>query len=244
KSLPFADRTDFEDAQRGFVATLGDGVVAGPAGRPAFDARRYSCLSSNDGPATVNPSLWRQAQLNAFHGLFKVVDRVYQVRGIDIANMTIVEGDSGLILIDPLLSNESAKAALDLYLQHRPARPVVAVIYTHSHLDHFGGAKGVITAEDAASGKVKVIAPDGFMEHAVAENVIAGNAMIRRAQFQFGSTLAVGERGQIDTGLGKALSRGTISLIPPNDVIKQASDTRSIDGVAIEFVLVPGSEAP
>ena len=157
-------------------------------------------------PATVNPSLWRQAQLNAINGLFKVIERVYQVRGIDIANMTIVEGDSGLILIDPLLSNETAKAALDLYLQNRPAKPVVAVIYTHSHADHFGGAKGVMSAEDAASGKVKVIAPDGFMEHAVAENVIAGNAMTRRAQFQFGSTLPVGERGQIDTGLGKALS--------------------------------------
>jgi linear primary-alkylsulfatase len=244
KLLPFADRADFDDAQRGFVATLADGVVAGPAGRPAFDAKRYSFLSKDEVPATVNPSLWRQAQLNAINGLFRVVDRVYQVRGIDIANMTIVEGDSGLILIDPLLSNETAKAALDLYLQHRPAKPVVAVIYTHSHSDHFGGAKGVITAEDAAGGKVKVIAPDGFMEHAVAENVIAGNAMIRRSQFQFGSTLPVGERGQIDTGLGKALARGTISLIPPNEVIKQVYETRVVDGVEIEFHLVPGSEAP
>jgi alkyl sulfatase BDS1-like metallo-beta-lactamase superfamily hydrolase len=244
RSLPIADRADFDDAQRGFIATLPDGVVAGPAGRPAFDAKRYSFLSKDEVPPTVNPSLWRQAQLNAINGLFKVVDRVYQVRGIDIANMTIVEGDTGLILIDPLLSTQSAKAALDLYLQHRPAKPVVAVIYTHSHSDHFGGAKGVMSAEDAASGKVKVIAPDGFMEHAVAENVIAGNAMTRRAQFQFGSTLPVGERAQIDTGLGKALALGTISLIPPNEVITQAYETRSIDGVEIEFHLVPGSEAP
>src|SRR5262245_1171492 len=244
KSLPLADRADFDDAQRGFIATLPDGVVVGPTGRPAFDAKRYSFLSKDEVPATVNPSLWRQAQLNAFNGLFKVVDRVYQVRGIDIANMTIVEGDSGLILIDPLLSTQSAKAALDLYLQHRPAKPVVAVIYTHSHSDHFGGGKGVMSAEDAASGKVKVIAPDGFMEHAVAENVIAGNAMTRRAQFQFGSTLPVGERAQIDTGLGKALALGTISLIPPNEVITQTYETRSIDGVEIEFHLVPGSEAP
>ena len=147
-------------------------------------------------PATVNPSLWRQAQLNAVNGLFKVTERVYQVRGLDIANMTIIEGDSGLILIDPLLSSETAKAALELYLKNRPAKPVVAVIYSHSHSDHFGGAKGVMTAEDAASGKVKVIAPDGFMEHAVAENVIAGNAMIRRAQYQFGITLPVGERAR------------------------------------------------
>lgn len=165
-------------------------------------------------PATVNPSLWRQAQLNAINGLFKVTERVYQVRGLDISNMTIIEGDSGLILIDPLLSNETAKAALELYLKNRPAKPVAAVIYTHSHADHFGGAKGVISENDARQGNVKVIAPDGFMEHAVAENVIAGNAMSRRAQYQFGSTLPVGERAQVDTGLGKALARGTISLIP------------------------------
>jgi alkyl sulfatase BDS1-like metallo-beta-lactamase superfamily hydrolase len=244
KSLPFSDRADFDDARRGFIATLSDGVVAGAGSRPAFDTRPYAFLQKDEVPATVNPSLWRQAQLNAANGLFKVTERVYQVRGIDISNMTIIEGDSGLILIDPLLSNETARAALDLYLRNRPTKPVAAVIYTHSHADHFGGAKGVMSAEDAASGKVKVIAPDGFMEHAVAENIIAGNAMIRRAQYQFGSTLPVGERAQIDTGLGKALSRGTISLIPPNDVIKQSYETRSVDGVEIEFHLVPGSEAP
>jgi alkyl sulfatase BDS1-like metallo-beta-lactamase superfamily hydrolase len=243
-SLPFSDRGDFDDARRGFIATLPDGVIAGPGGRPAFDTKPYGFLQKDEAPATVNPSLWRQAQLNAVNGLFKVSERVYQVRGLDIANMTIIEGDSGLILIDPLLSNETAKAALDLYLQNRPAKPVAAVIYSHSHADHFGGAKGVMSAEDAASGRVKVIAPDGFMEHAVAENVIAGNAMSRRAQYQFGSALPVGERAQIDTGLGKALSKGTISLIPPNDVIRQAYETRSIDGVEIEFHLVPGSEAP
>jgi len=244
KSLPFSDRADFDDARRGFIATLSDGVVAGAGSRPAFDTRPYAFLQKDEVPATVNPSLWRQAQLNAANGLFKVTERVYQVRGIDIANMTIIEGDSGLILIDPLLSNETARAALDLYLRNRPAKPVATVIYTHSHADHFGGAKGVMSAEDAASGKVKVIAPDGFMEHAVAENIIAGNAMMRRAQYQFGSTLPVGERAQIDTGLGKALSRGTISLIPPNDVIKQSYETRTVDGVEIEFHLVPGSEAP
>jgi alkyl sulfatase BDS1-like metallo-beta-lactamase superfamily hydrolase len=244
KSLPFADRADFDDARRGFIATLPDGVVAGVGSKPAFDTRPYAFLQKEEVPATVNPSLWRQSQLNAVNGLFQVTERVYQVRGLDIANMTIIEGDSGLILIDPLLSNETAKAALDLYLANRPAKPVAAVIYTHSHADHFGGARGVMSVEDAASGKVKVIAPDGFMEHAVAENVIAGNAMSRRAQYQFGSALPVGERAQIDTGLGKALSKGTISLIPPNDVIKQSYETRSIDGVEIEFHLVPGSEAP
>lgn len=244
KTLPFNDRADFEDARRGFIATLPDGIIPGPTGKPAFDTKQYDFLKSDQVPATVNPSLWRQAQLNAINGLFKVTERVYQVRGLDIANLTIIEGDSGLILIDPLLSNETAKAALDLYLKNRPAKPVAAVIYTHSHADHFGGAKGVISEDDAKQGKVKVIAPDGFMEHAVAENVIAGNAMSRRAQYQFGSALPVGDRAQIDTGLGKALARGSISLIPPNDVIKQSYETRSIDGVEIEFHLVPGSEAP
>jgi len=244
KTLPFSDRADFEDARRGFIATLPDGIIPGPTGKPAFDTRQYDFLKSDQVPATVNPSLWRQAQLNAINGLFKVTERVYQVRGLDIANLTIIEGDSGLILIDPLLSNETAKAALDLYLKNRPAKPVAAVIYTHSHADHFGGAKGVISEDDAKQGKVKVIAPDGFMEHAVAENVIAGNAMSRRAQYQFGSALPVGDRAQIDTGLGKALARGSISLIPPNDVIKQSYETRTIDGVEIEFHLVPGSEAP
>jgi alkyl sulfatase BDS1-like metallo-beta-lactamase superfamily hydrolase len=244
QSLPFADRADFDDVKRGFIATLPDGVVAGPGARPAWDTKPYAFLQSDTVPATVNPSLWRQAQLNAVNGLFKVTDRVYQVRGLDLANLTIIEGDTGLILIDPLLSIETAKAALELYLQNRPAKPVVAVIYSHSHIDHFGGAKGVMSAEDAASGKVRVIGPDGFMEHAVAENVIAGNAMSRRAQYMYGVTLPVGERAQVDEGLGKALSRGTVSLIAPNDLIKAPYETRTIDGVEIEFHLVPGSEAP
>ncbi|MES2751803.1 MAG: alkyl sulfatase dimerization domain-containing protein [Pseudomonadota bacterium] len=244
KMLPFSDRADFDDARRGFIATLPDGVIPGIGGKPAWDMKPYDFLKSDQVPPTVNPSLWRQAQLNAINGLFKVTERVYQVRGLDLANLTIIEGDSGLILIDPLLSNETAKAALELYLKNRPAKPVAAVIYTHSHADHFGGAKGVISEDDARQGKVKVIAPDGFMEHAVAENVIAGNAMSRRAQYQFGSALPVGEKSQIDTGLGKALSKGTISLIPPNDIIKQSYETRTVDGVEIEFHLVPGSEAP
>jgi len=244
KTLPFNDRADFDDVKRGFIATLPDGVVPGNGDKPAWDNKQYEFLKSDTVPASVNPSLWRQSQLNAVNGLFKVTDRVYQVRGIDLSNLTIIEGNTGLILIDPLLSNETAKAALELYTKNVGAKPVVAVIYSHSHADHFGGAKGVISADDAKQGKVKVVAPDGFMEHAVAENVIAGNAMARRAQYQFGSALPVGERGQIDTGLGKALSKGNISLIPPNDLIKQSYETRTIDGVEIEFHLVPGSEAP
>jgi len=244
QALPFNDRADFDDANRGFIATVPDGTIPGPGGKPAWDNNQYGFLKNEQAPPTVNPSLWRQARLNAINGLFKVTDRVYQVRGLDISNMTIIEGDTGLILIDPVLTNETAKAALELYLKNRPAKPVVAVIYTHSHADHFGGGKGVITEEDAKSGKVKVIAPDRFMDYAVAENIIAGNAMGRRAQYQFGSALPVGERGQIDTGLGKALARGTASLIPPNDLIKQTYETRTIDGVEIEFHLAPSSEAP
>ena len=244
QALPFNDRADFDDANRGFMATVPDGTIPGPGGKPAWDNNQYDFLKNEQAPPTVNPSLWRQARLNAINGLFKVTDRVYQVRGLDISNMTIIEGDTGLILIDPVLTNETAKAALELYLKNRPAKPVVAVIYTHSHADHFGGGKGVITEEDAKSGKVKVIAPDRFMDYAVAENIIAGNAMGRRAQYQFGSALPVGERGQIDTGLGKALARGTASLIPPNDLIKQPYETRTIDGVEIEFHLAPSSEAP
>jgi alkyl sulfatase BDS1-like metallo-beta-lactamase superfamily hydrolase len=244
QALPFNDRADFDDANRGFIATVPDGTIPGPGGKPAWDNNQYDFLKNEQALPTVNPSLWRQARLNAINGLFKVTDRVYQVRGLDISNMTIIEGDTGLILIDPVLTNETAKAALELYLKNRPAKPVVAVIYTHSHADHFGGGKGVITEEDAKSGKVKVIAPDRFMDYAVAENIIAGNAMGRRAQYQFGSALPVGERGQIDTGLGKALARGTASLIPPNDLIKQTYETRTIDGVEIEFHLAPSSEAP
>ncbi|MFC0242018.1 alkyl/aryl-sulfatase [Rhodopseudomonas telluris] len=245
KALPLADRADFEDAQRGLIAPLPDGIVAGGAGAPpVWNLKPYDFLNGDQSAATVNPSLWRQARLNLANGLFQVSDRVYQVRGLDIANVTIVEGDTGLIVTDTTLTVPTAKAALDLYYQHRPKKPVVALIYTHSHVDHFGGARGLITPEDAASGKVKVIAPEGFMEHAVAENVIAGNAMSRRAQFQFGAPLPVGDKGQVDAGLGKALAMGPISLIPPNDTIKQPTETRRIDGVDIEFNLVPESEAP
>jgi len=152
KTLPFGDRADFEDAKRGFIATLPDGAIPGIGDKLAFDTKQYEFLKSDQVPPTVNPSLWRQAQLNAINGLFKVTERVYQVRGLDLSNLTIIEGDSGLILIDPLLSNETAKAALELYLKNRPAKPVIAVIYTHSHADHFGGAKGVISEDDAKQG--------------------------------------------------------------------------------------------
>ena len=249
-SLPFANRADFDDAQRGFIAALPDALVPSATGAPfpVWSMKPYAFLQSadpaKDSPDTVNPSLWRQAQLNAIHGLFKVTERVYQVRGMDISNMTIVEGNSGLIIIDPLLATETAKAALALYLQHRPAKPVVAVIYSHSHLDHFGGVRGVVDEAEVTAGKVAIIAPEGFMEHAVAENILAGNAMSRRAQFQFGPLLAPGPRGQVDAGLGKNVSRGTVSLIAPTSLIKEPMERRTIDGVDIVFQLTPDTEAP
>lgn len=243
-ALPFADEGDFADARRGFIAAVPDATVPGSGGRPVWSMKPYAFLDGRSAPPSVNPSLWRQAQLNAIHGLFQVTERVYQVRGMDISNMTIVEGDTGLIVIDPLISTETARAALDLYYANRPRRPVVAVIYSHSHVDHFGGVKGVASEEDVKAGKVAILAPDGFMEHAVAENVLAGTAMGRRAQYQFGPLLPPGDTGQVDTGLGKNVSRGTVSLIAPTDLVRAGQTQRTIDGVAIEFQLTPGTEAP
>ncbi|MCX7892711.1 MAG: MBL fold metallo-hydrolase [Burkholderiales bacterium] len=244
KTLPFANRQDFEDARRGFIATIPNAEVKAANGRVIWSLAGYRFLESDRVPDTVNPSLWRQAQLNQFHGLFKVTERVYQVRGFDLSNMTIIEGDTGLIVIDPLISTEVARAGLELYGQHRPKKPVVAVVYTHSHVDHFGGVRGIVDEADVKSGKVKILAPHGFMEYAVSENVIAGNAMSRRAQFQFGPELPRGEKGQVDTGLGRTVSVGTISLIAPTDIIERASDKRVVDGVEMVFQLTPGTEAP
>lgn len=242
-ALPFNDRRDFDDARAGFVATLPDATVTAADGHLVFSQKPYAFLQG-EAPDTVNPSLWRQAQLNAIHGLFKVTDRVYQVRGLDLSNMTIVEGEHSLIVVDTLLSAETAHAALELYYGHRPRLPVGTVIYTHGHADHFGGVKGVVDAADVAAGKVQIIAPQGFMETAVAENILAGNAMSRRAQYMYGQTLAPGPRGAVDTGLGKALSHGTITLIAPTSTVDRNMERRTIDGVDIVFELAPGSEAP
>ncbi|WP_394778722.1 alkyl/aryl-sulfatase [Undibacterium sp.] len=246
QTLPFANKQDFDDARYGFIDTLPDALIAGPAASPvpAWNMKPYGFLQKDAAPDTVNPSLWRQAQLNSIHGLFKVTDRVYQVRNFDISNMTIIEGDKGLLIIDPLLTKETAAAALALYYKHRPKKPVLNVIYSHSHADHFGGVKAVVDAADVAAGRAQVIAPDGFMEHAVAENIIAGNAMSRRAQYQFGALLPPGEKGQVDTGLGKALSRGSLTLIAPNLLIKQDMEKHVFDGIEIVFNLTPGTEAP
>lgn len=242
-SLPPLSDSDFEDARRGLVAVIPDGIIAGPNQRPAWNMKAYDFEQQEEPPATVNPSLWRQARLNAIHGLFRVTDRVYQTR-YDLSYMTIVEGDTGLILIDPMLTAETSKASLDLYYRNRPRTPVVAVIYTHSHADHYGGVKGVVNEQDVTAGKIKIFAPDHFMDFAVSENVIAGNAMSRRAWYMYGAVLPPGPRGQVDAGLGKALSAGSFTLIPPTDLITEDTQKLTVDGVDIEFLLTPGTEAP
>lgn len=179
RELPVEDHLDEEEARRGFIATIPNAEVRDAYGRLVWTLADYDFLDDPEAPATAHPALWRQARLNAIHGLFKATERIYQVRGFDLSNVTIVEGDTGLIIIDPLSTQETAQAAFALYLAHRPARPVVAVIYSHSHADHFGGVKGIVTEADVRDGKVAVIAPNGFMEEAVAENVLAGTVMIR-----------------------------------------------------------------
>jgi alkyl sulfatase BDS1-like metallo-beta-lactamase superfamily hydrolase len=242
--LPFADVADFDAAGRGLIAPVPDGVVATASGTVLWNLGEYAFIDGELAPATVNPSLWRIARLNLANGLFKVTDRLYQLRGFDISNMTVIEGDSGLILIDPLTTAEVSRAALELYFVHRPKRPVVAVIYTHSHIDHYGGVRGVVDEADVRSGKVAVIAPAGFMDAISGENVLAGLPMMRRAQFQFGSLLPRGPRGQVDAGLGKGVARGTPGLIAPTQSIAKPVEEHTIDGVRIVFQLAPETEAP
>ena len=243
-NLPFADTADFEAAKRGLIATVPEGIVRTGGGTVLWNLGEYAFIDGELAPDTVNPSLWRMARLNLANGLFKVTERLYQLRGFDIANMTVIEGDSGLILIDPLTTAEVSRAALELYYAHRPHKPVVAVIYTHSHVDHYGGVRGVIDEADVKAGKVRVIAPAGFMEAVSGENVLAGPPMARRAQFQFGTMLPRGARGQVDAGLGKSVARGTPGLIAPTQSIAKAVETHTIDGIEIVFQLAPETEAP
>jgi len=243
-ALPFDDTQDFEDARRGFLGSLPEVEITNDRGRVVWSLREYAFLDEAVAPPTVNPSLWRQARLNMHHGLFRVTERVYQVRGFDISNMTLIEGDAGVIVIDPLISTEVARAALELYRRHRGPRPVTAVVYSHSHVDHYGGVRGVVDEAEVRAGRIAIWAPDRFMQEVVSENVIAGTAMVRRAQFQFGATLPKGPRGQVDAGLGKVTSRGTVTLIPPTRVITAAIETHVIDGIEVVFQLTPETEAP
>lgn len=245
KSLPFSDRQDFEDAQRGFIAPLfNHGELKDTDGKVMYRAEDYKFDINAPAPDTVNPSFWRQSQVNGISGLFKVTDRMYQVRGQDISNITFIEGDTGLIVVDPLVSPQAAKATLDLYYQHRPHKPIVAVIYTHSHTDHYGGVKGLVSEADVKAGKVQIIAPAGFMEEAISENVLAGNIMNRRVLYSYGLLLPHNAKGNIGNGLGVTLTTGNPTLIAPTKSITKTGETLTIDGLKFEFLMAPGSEAP
>jgi alkyl sulfatase BDS1-like metallo-beta-lactamase superfamily hydrolase len=242
-SLPFDDTRDFADADRGFIGALEPGVVTAADGRTVWDNDVYAFLEG-DAPTSVHPSLWRQSQLCTRQGLYEVVDGIYQVRGLDLSNITFVEGDTGVIVIDPLVCTETAAAALGLYRRHRGERPVVAVIYTHSHVDHFGGVLGVTSQADVDAGRVVIIAPEGFTEHAVQENVYAGTAMTRRAAYMYGTVLARGPQGQVGCGLGQSPSTGEVALLVPTLDIRTTGESHAIDGIDIEFQMAPGTEAP
>ena len=242
-SLPAEDGRDEAFSDQGFIATRADPIITTKDGKPVWNLGAYNWVDGA-APPTVNPSLWRHMKLLRKHGLYKVSDNVWQVRGFDVSNMTVVKGDTGWILIDPLTTAEAAAAALELVNQQLGARPVKAVIYSHSHGDHYGGVRGVISDTDAKSGAVAVIAPDHFVEEASSENVLAGPAMGRRANYQFGAGLKPGPTGQMGSGIGKAISGGAITLVTPTDLIKKTGDVRTIDGVALEFQMVPETEAP
>lgn len=243
ESLPFEDRQAFEDIRRGLIATIEPPTIAGQSGRPVWDLQQYAFLTE-DAPDTVHPSLWRMAQLNQAHGLYTVVDRIHQVRGYDISNMTVIEGATGYIVIDPLTTAETAAAGMRLVHEHLGERPVAAVIYTHSHVDHFGGVRGIIDEADAVARAVPIVAPAGFMDEAISENVYAGNAMLRRAMYMFGPLLPRGPLGQVTTGLGVTTPGGTNTLIAPTHSIDTTGSELTLDGLRFVFQYTPDSEAP
>ncbi|WIJ61349.1 alkyl/aryl-sulfatase [Citrobacter portucalensis] len=243
--LPFSDKTDFMNAHKGFIAPLPSELIKGKQGNVVWDPQQYAFIKEGEkAPDTVNPSLWRQSQLINIGGLFQVTDGVYQIRNLDLSNMTIMEGKEGITVIDPLVSAETAKVGMDLYYKNRGKRPVVAVIYTHSHVDHYGGVRGVIDEADVKSGKVKVYAPAGFMKEAVSENIMAGNAMSRRASYMYGNLLKPDAKGQVGAGLGTTTSAGTVTLIEPTNYITHTGQKEVIDGLTYDFMMAPGSEAP
>ncbi len=241
--LPFDNVADFELADRGFIAKPDSLVVRDASGAVIWDMDRFA-FGGSEAPPSVNPSLWRQMKLNSRYGLYKVSDRIYQVRGYDISNLSVIEGDTGYIIVDPLLSEETARAAMQLVYAHLPEKPITGVIYSHSHADHFGGVKGVIDEADVADGKTRVIASEGFMKHVVSENILAGNAMTRRVTYMFGNLLPIDQKGGVGVGLGPAVSAGNVTLIKPTDIIMTSGEEITIDGVRMVFINAPYSEAP
>ena len=239
------DASDVERVRRGHVASLTETLIVGADGRKVFDIGAYDFLRTGaEAPDTVNPNLWRHAVLNAHHGLFKVVDGIWQVRGYDISNITFIQGSKGWIVIDPLTSEHTARASLHLVNEHIGERPVTAVIYTHSHADHFGGVLGVTSRAEVDAGKCRVIAPEHFMRETIGENVIAGPAMARRATYQFGPLLAPGPQGHVDCGLGTAVPISPPTLLAPTEDITRTGQELVVDGVRIVFQLTPETEAP
>ena len=243
--LPFEDQRDFEESRRGLIAEPDSRQIIGSNGNVVWDLTRYDFLLNGTDYGSIHPSLQRQALLNMNYGLFEVVPNfIYQVRGFDLSNMTLIKGETGWILFDVLLTSETASAALALANQYLGERPVKAVIYSHSHIDHFGGIRGVVREEQVTSGEVEIIAPVGFMEQAISENVYAGNAMSRRAGFQYGRVIPSSPFGQVDSAIGKGLAVGTTGLIAPTLTITGAFEEHSIDGVNMVFQNTPGTEAP
>lgn len=234
---------DFAEARRGLIAPFDPPRIENADGRVVWELESYDFLEE-ECPETANPSLWRQSQLNCIAGLFELAPGFYQLRGFDLSNMHVVEGDEGIVVIDPLISAETAAAALALYREHRGDRPVTGLIYTHCHIDHFGGAKGIVSAEEVRERGIPVLAPEGFLEHAVSENVYAGTAMGRRAGYMYGAALRRGPDGQIGSGLGQTTSLGTMTLIPPNRDVTATGQEETVDGVRMVFQLTPGTEAP
>ena len=244
--LDFANKQDFEDAKQGFIEALPEGgVVKNDQGEIVWDPTKFDFIGPEKAtPDTVNPSLWRMSQLLSLTGLFKTSDKIYQVRGYDLSVITFIEGAKGIIVVDPLVSAETARGALALYRKHAGNKPVTGVIYTHSHVDHFGGVRGVTTDEDVRSGKTVIVAPEGFTEEAVSENVMAGNAMGRRASYMYGNVIPRGPLGTLGAGLGTTTSSGTVTLIEPTRFITKTGEKLTIDGLAFEFLMAPASEAP
>jgi alkyl sulfatase BDS1-like metallo-beta-lactamase superfamily hydrolase len=243
KELPFNDQQDFENAQRGLVAKDPDLRIKNTQGEFIWNQPGYEFMQG-DAPASVNPSLWRQGRLNNIHGLFKVTEGIYQLRGHDLANMTIIQGKTGWIIVDPLTAEETASKALELARKHLGDDPILAIIFTHSHIDHFGGVLGIMSEEEAKTNKVRIIAPKGFLEEATSENIIAGVAMARRSMFMYGKNLARSERGHVGSGLGKGPAYGTFGIITPNEIIDHSKQEKTIDGVRFVFQYAPESEAP
>ncbi|MBF0397558.1 MAG: MBL fold metallo-hydrolase [Desulfobacterales bacterium] len=243
KELPFDNQQDFEDARRGLIASDPDLRIKNSQGEFIWDQPAYEFIKG-DAPASVNPSLWRQAKLNNIHGLFKVTDSLYQLRGYDLANISIIVGKTGWIIVDPLTAKETAAIAIEFARKHLENKPVVAIIFTHSHIDHFGGVSGILSAEEAVKQKVRIIAPKGFMEEATSENIIAGVAMGRRSMYMYGKNLSRSERGHVDSGLGKGPVYGTFGILKPTDIIDHTPQEMTIDGVRFVFQNAPESEAP